>query len=122
MGMSADSDIMLTTGGIPALLKCHFVVKAAELSGKGLLALVQTFVTGPICQTACMVIVKERDQPPIQPCHDESYCHKPVFGIGTTYNIPSSTIQGAVNHLPLIPLPDNSQWYVSNTIDLNRSN
>jgi hypothetical protein len=44
-------------------LKSLFIVEDTQLSIKGLLALVQTFATGPIDQTAGMVVVKETDQP-----------------------------------------------------------
>ena len=122
MGTSPDSHFKSTAGRIPARLKCLFVVEDAESSVKGLLALVQTFATGPIRQTAGMVIVEERHQPPMQPLHDGSYRRKPLFGVGTTYIVPISAIQGAVHLLPLTPQPDSSRWYLSNTIDLNAFN
>jgi len=78
MGTSLDSNFMATAGRIPARLKFLFVVEDAESSVKGLLALVQTFATGPIRQTAGIVIVEERHQPPIQPLQDGSYCRKPL--------------------------------------------
>jgi hypothetical protein len=109
-------------GRIPARLKCLFVVDVAESSVNGLLALVQTFATGPIRLTAGMVIVKERHQPPMQPLHNGRYRRKPLFGVGTTYIVPMSAIQGAVHLLPLKPQPDSSWWYLSNTIDLNAFN
>jgi len=122
MGTSPDSHFKSTEGCIPAWLNCLFVVEDAESSVKGLYALVQTFATGPIRQTAGMVIVEERHQPPMQPLHDGSYRCKPRFGIATTYIVPISTIQGAVHHLPLRPQRDSSRWYLSNTIDLNAFN
>jgi len=103
-------------------MKCLFIVEDAESSVKGLLALVQTFATGPIRQTAGMVIVEEMHQPPMQPLHDGSYRRKPLFGVGTSYIVPISAIQGAVHLLPLTPQPDSSRWYLSNTIDLNAFN
>jgi len=106
LGTSPDSHFKSTAGRIPALLKCLLVVKDAKSSVKGLLALVQTFATGLIHQTGGMVIVEERHQPPMQPWHNGSYCHKPVSAIGTTYIVLISTIQGAVHHLPLTLLPD----------------
>jgi hypothetical protein len=122
MGMSPDSQFKLTAERIPARLKCLFVTKDAESSIKGLLALVQTFTTGPIRQTAGMLIVEERHQPLMPPLHNGSYCHQPLFGSGTTYIIPISTIQEAVHLLLLTPQPDSSRWYLSNTIDLNAFN
>jgi hypothetical protein len=52
-------------GLIPARFKCLFVIKDAESSVIGLLALVQTFAAELIPQTAVMVIVEERHQPPM---------------------------------------------------------
>jgi hypothetical protein len=46
---------------------CRFVIEEAESSIKGLLDLVQMLATGPIRQTAGMVIVEERHQPRMQP-------------------------------------------------------
>jgi hypothetical protein len=63
MGTSADSHRKSTVGLIPTQLKCLFVVEHAESSVKGLLAWVQMFATGPICQTDGMVIVQEVEQP-----------------------------------------------------------
>jgi len=58
MGTSPDSRFKSTTGWIPTRLNCLFVVEYAELSSDGLLAMVQTFATVPICQTASMVICR----------------------------------------------------------------
>jgi hypothetical protein len=69
-----------------------------------------------------MAIIVARHQPPMQLLHHGSYHHKPLFGVGTTYIVPISTIQAAVHLLPLILQPDSSQWYLSNTIDLNALN
>jgi len=60
MGTSPDSHLKSTAGCIARSLKCLFVVEDAKLSLKGLLALVQTFATVPIRQTAGMVNVEER--------------------------------------------------------------
>jgi len=65
MGTSPDSHFKLTAGHIPTRLKFLFLIKDAKSSIQGLLALVQTFATAPICQTAGMVIVEERHQPPM---------------------------------------------------------
>jgi len=122
IGRSPDSHFQSTAGLIPARLKCHFVVEDAESSVEELVALVQTFATGPIRQTAGMVIVEERHQPPMQPLHNGSYSCKPLFGVGTTYIVSISAIQGAVHLLPLMPQPANSRWYLSNKIDFNAFN
>jgi len=122
MGMSLDSHCRSTAEHIPTSLKCLFIVEDAESSINGLLALVQTFATGPIRQTAGMVIVEESHQPPMQPLYDGSYHRKPLFGIGTTYTILIRAIQGAVHLLPLTPQPDSVWWYLSNTIDFNAFN
>jgi hypothetical protein len=103
-------------------LKCLFVVEDAESSFKGLLALVQTFATGTIGQTAGMVIVEKRYQPPMQALHNGSYRRKHLFSVGTTYIVPISAIQGAVQLLLQTPQPDSSRWYLSNTIELNAFN
>jgi uncharacterized membrane protein len=87
-------------------LKCRFVFKDADSSVKGLLALVQMIIPGPICQTAGMVIVKESHQPVMQCTHDGSYSHKPLVAIGTTYIIPVIAIYGAVQNLLLTPQSD----------------
>jgi len=122
MGTSPDIHFELTAGCIPTRLKCLFVVKDATLSVTGLLALVQTFATGPMRQTAGIVIVEERHQRPMQRLHNGSYRHKPRFGVGTTYIAPLSAIQGAVHFLSLMPQPDSMRWYFSNMIDLNGLN
>jgi hypothetical protein len=72
MGTSPDSHIKSSVGCIPAWLMCLFVVEDAKSSVKWLLPLVQTFATGPIRQTAGVVIVKERYQSPMQLLHDGS--------------------------------------------------
>jgi len=106
MGRSLDSRLRSTAGSIPAELKCHLVVEHAELSIDGLLGLVQMFATALICQTAGIVIVEERYQPPIQPLNDGSYRHNPLFGVGTTYIVPVPMIQGALHLLLQTPQPD----------------
>jgi len=106
MGTSPDSHFRSTAGCIPTWLKCPFLVENAELIIKGPLALGQTFPTGPIHQTAGIVIVDGRHQPRMQPLHDGSYCCKPLCRIGTTYIILISVIQGAVHLVPLKPRPD----------------
>jgi len=105
-GTSPDSHIKSTAGRIPTGLMFLFVVENAESSLKGLLALIQMFATGPVHQTAVMVIVQERHQPPMQPFHDGTYHYKPLFGGGTTHVIPICAIQGAVHLLPLTLQPD----------------
>jgi hypothetical protein len=100
-------------------LECHFVIAEAEWSVKELLALVLTFATGPIWLTAGMVMVEGRQQPLIQPIHDESYHCIPLVPVGTTSIIRISAIQGAVHHLPLTPQPESSWWYLPHIIDLN---
>jgi hypothetical protein len=98
---------------------CLFVVVDAESSAKGLPALFRMFPTGPICQTAGMVIVDEMRQPLIQPIHDGSNSCNSSFGIGATYIVPISAIQGTVHLLPLTLQPDRLWGYLSNSIDLN---
>jgi len=65
MGTSLESHLMSTAGCIPASWKCLSIVEDAESSVKGLRALVQTFETGPIRQTARMVLVEDWHQPPM---------------------------------------------------------
>jgi len=78
MGTSPDSHFKSTAGHIPAQLRCHFVVEDADSSVKSFLALDQTFASGPICQTAGVVFVKERRQHLMQPLHNGSYsCERP---------------------------------------------
>jgi len=122
IGMSQDSHLISTAGGIPARLKWPFVVEDVESRVKVLLALVQPVATGPIRQTASIVIVEERHQPLMQLLYDGSYSCKPPFCDGTTYIVLISTIQGAVHLLLPTPQPDNWWWYLSNTIDLNAFN
>ena len=122
MGTSPDRHFQSTAGRIAAQLKSDFVVQNADGSITGLLALVQTFATGPIRQTAGMVIVQERNQPPMQPLQDGSNQRKPHFSIGTTHIVPLSALQGTVHHLPLTPQLNSLQWYLNNMINLNASN
>jgi hypothetical protein len=105
MGIGPDGHFKSTAVRIPTRLKCVFVVEDAESTIKELLAFVQTFATVPIFQTAGMVIVAERHQPPMQPLHDGSYRRKPLCSIATTYIVPISAIQAAVHHLLLTPQP-----------------
>jgi len=79
MGTSPNSHFKSTAGPIPVRLKCLLIAKDAELSIKGLLAMVRMIATGPISQTAGMVIVEERHQPPMQPLNDGCYSYKPLF-------------------------------------------
>jgi len=111
-----------TAGHIHTCLECLFIVEDAESSVEVLFASVETFGTGPMRQPAATVIVKVRHNPQEQPLHNGSYLRKPLFGVGTTYIVPVITIQGAVHHIPLTPLPDHVRWYMSNTIDLNAFN
>jgi len=122
MGTSPVNRCKSTAGRIPARLKCLYIVEDAESSVKGLLALFQNFATGPIRQTAGMVMFEERHQHPMQPFHDGSYGRKPLFGVGTTCIVPITAIQPAVHILPLTTQPDSLRWYLSNTIDLNAFN
>jgi len=122
MGTSSHSHYKSTAGGNPARLKCLFVVKDAESSVEGLVALVQTFATGPIRQTAGMVIVQERCQHPMQPLHIEGYSRKSLFVVGTTHIIHIPAIQAAMPLFGLMLQPDGSQWYLTNTIDFNAFN
>jgi len=122
MGTSLDCHFKLTAPCITPCLESLFVAEDAESSVKGLLTLVLTPATGPICHTAGMVIADDRHQPPMQTLEGASYCQKPVFGIGTTYVVPISAIQGAVHLLPLTSQPDSLQWYLSHMIDLNAHN
>jgi hypothetical protein len=119
MGTSPDNPFKFTAGSIPARLKCLFIVKDAGLRVKGQLALVQTFATGTIGQTAGMVIMEERHHPLMQPFHDVSYPQKLLCSVVTTYMVPISAIQEAVHDLQLTPHPDSSRWYLSNTIEWN---
>jgi hypothetical protein len=110
MGTRPDSHIKSTAGRIRARLKCLFVVHGAESNVNGLLVFVQTFATGPIRQTAGMVIIKETHQPPMQPLNNGSYHCKLLSTVGTTYIVGKSGIQGAVHDLPLTAWPDSSWW------------
>ena len=71
----------LTTGCIPARLKCLFVIEDAKWSVTGPLALVQMLPTGPIYRTAGMVIVEEMHEPPMQPLHDTSAMGSPLAAV-----------------------------------------
>jgi hypothetical protein len=121
MGMSMKCHFKSTAECIPALLKCHFIVRDAESSIEGLLALVQMFASRPICETACMVIVEERHQPPMQILHNLSFWRKPPLGIRTTYIITQSANYGPVDLLLLTTQTNCCWWYSSNRIDLNSS-
>jgi len=118
MGTSSDSHFKSTAECIHTPLKCLFVVEDAESSVQGVLTLVQKFATGPIQQTAGMAIVEKRYQRPMRQLHDGSYRRKPLLAIGITHFVHIRAIQGAVHLLPLMPQPDSSWWYLSNTIEL----
>jgi hypothetical protein len=81
MWTSPNSHCKFTAVFISAWLKCLFVIEEAELNVTGHIAMVQTFATGPICQTAGIVSVEERHQPPMQLFHDESHSHKPLLAM-----------------------------------------
>jgi len=122
MGTSLDHHFRWSTASVPAQLKCLFVVDNAELNVKRFLALIKIFTTGPIHQTAGMIIVKGRYQPPMQLSHAGSYHSKPLFGVRTTYIVLINAIQGAMHLLLLKSQPDSSWRYMSNTIDFNAFN
>ena len=118
MGTSLDSHCNLTARRIPSHLKSLSILKDAESCVKRILALVQTFATGPIRQTAGILIVKDRHQASMQPLHDRSRGRKSSVGIGTTNIVHICATQCAV-HLPLpMPQPDSMWWSLSNTIEL----
>ena len=119
MGPSPDSHFKSTAECIPTHLKCHFMVEDTESSVKGLRPLFWTFPTGPMYQTAGMLIVEKRNQPQTQPFNDRSYRRKPLFRIRTTYIIPMRAILEAVHLYPLTLEPDSMQWYLCNMIGLN---
>jgi len=118
MGTSHDSYFNMTSDCNLAWLKYLFVVEDAESSVEGLLALVETFPTGPISETTRMVIIEETHQPPMQPLHDGGHLCKPLFGVWTIYIIPISANQGALHFLPLPLQPDRTWRHLRNTIDL----
>jgi hypothetical protein len=122
MGTSPDSQFELTAEHIPTRVKCRSIIEHAESKDKRLLAFVQMFATGQIPQSAGIVIVKARHHPPMQPLHNGSYCCMPRFGVGITFFVPISITSRALHLLPQMQQPDSSQWYLSNTIDLNASN
>ena len=119
METGPDSHCSLTAGCIPAPVKCLCIIKDAESRIEELLAMVQTFATEPIHQTAGMVIVKERHLLLMQPLQDGSYLRTHLVSVHTTNIIPISATQGAVHCLPLTLQPDSMQLYSSNTIHLN---
>jgi hypothetical protein len=92
MGTGPDNHFELTAGPTLTLLKSPFFVDHAELSVKALLALVQTFATALILQTAGMMNGDDRHQPLMQPLHDGSDCRNPRCGIGTSYIFPKLAI------------------------------
>jgi len=122
MGTSLDSHFELTAGLSTSRLMCLFVVNDGESSVRGLLAVVLTFASGLIRQTAGVVMVDERHQPQMQRLHDGSYHCEPLFSVWTTHIVPIGAIQGAVPYLLLTPQPDSSPWYLSNTINFNAFN
>jgi len=113
MGTSPDSHFASTAGHIPSWLNGCFVIKDAESSVTALFTLVQMFVTWPIPQTACMVIIRESCHSPMQHLHNRCYCQKPLASEGTTYIVSFTVIEVAVNLLPLTPQRDCTWWYLS---------
>jgi len=122
MGSSPNSHFKSTAGPILTGLKSLLIVEDAEWSITGSVALVQTFATGPIRQTAGVVIVEDRHQPPMQPLSNGTYCHMPPFGVGMKYIVPICAMLGAVHLLHLTPQPDCMWWYLSDMIYLNAFN
>jgi len=84
VGTSPDRHFKLTAGHIPTGLKCIFVVKDAESIVSDLLALVQSFATGQICQTVGMLIDEVMYQAPMEDLCDGTYGRKLLFSIRTT--------------------------------------
>jgi hypothetical protein len=74
MGTRLDSHLKSTAGHITTWLKWLFIIQDDESSIKGLVALVHTIVTGPIHHCAGMGIIKERNQPPIEPLNNTIVC------------------------------------------------
>ena len=122
MGMRPGSHFKSNAGRIPTQLQCLCVDVNAKSSVNGLLALVQMIATGPIHQTAGLVMAEENHQPPMQPLHHGSYRPNTLIGVQTTHIAPISKMPGAVHLLPLTPQPDSLQWYLSNMIDFNAFN
>jgi len=119
MGTSPESHFQSTPGHISARFNRYFILESAEVIIQWLLDVVETFATGPTSQNAGIVIVEARHQPPIQPLYNESYHWMPHFDSGTTYIVPISVIQRALNLPPSWPLPYSTQWYMRKTIDFN---
>jgi len=93
-------------------------VLTAESSVKGLLALVLIFATGTICQTAVMMSIKERCQPPTQSLHVADYHRMLCFGARAAGIICVCAIQRGL-HLVLLTVQSGSmQLYLSNTNNL----
>lgn len=122
MVTSLDRHFKSTAGLILVCLKPLFVFDNAESIVKGLLAMVQTFSTGPIRRTAGMGIVEEWHQPPMQWLYHGRYHIKPVIHVTATYVIRIYAIQRAAQRFPLMPLTVSSRWGLSNSIDLSDLN
>jgi hypothetical protein len=83
------------------------------------LALVTTFVPGPIREPEGMMIVEERQ---LQPWRRARGRWTPQTGAGTRYIVPVPAIQSAAHLVPLEPIADNKRWYLKNTVDLETFN
>jgi hypothetical protein len=79
------------------------------------LALVTTFVPGPIRQLEGMIIVEERE---IRPWQGGTRRSVPPTGIGSRYIVPVRAIQRAAHLVPIEPGCWNTRWYLNNTVDL----
>lgn len=84
IGTSLDSLCNASAEYSSVRFRSLLVAEDAELSLIGLIAMVRLFATGPIHQTAGMVIVEEKHQSLMEPSHDENSDHKHRFSIGTT--------------------------------------
>lgn len=113
---------MSTAGHIPVQLNCHCIFEHAASNVTWLVALIETFALGSIYQSAGMVLVDERHQPPMQPLHDGSYHDIHLFAVRIIYFFSVSLIQGAVHLLPLWLQQDSTSLYFRNMIDSNSFN
>jgi hypothetical protein len=115
-GKNSESHFASSRGRIPGRVDCLFTMSDSIHDNSSYhLALVTTFVPGPMRQPEGMIIVEERE---MRPWQGGTRRRAPHTGIGSRYIVPVKAIQGAAHLVPIEPGCGNTRWYLNNTVDL----
>jgi hypothetical protein len=108
--MGLDSHVKSIVGRIRVCFMYPFIINHTGSSIEWHLALVQTLAFEWIHQTIDKLILKERQQPPMQLLHDVSYSQKLLVVVSTSYIFSSYNIPRSLHLLPQTPQTDDTPW------------